>query len=159
MAKKLTDKTSYSYSKMKWTKSDVARLNNAIRTFNKEVKKHLDEVPIKSLPKLKNYQDVKSTITSRKDLELAISTMKKIKNKNAFNLISSEANANVKFTNWEYQTAKRYDRRNQIKLQTEYNKFISNIKESAKPSLDMYGNPILDEQRKADYESKLFICI
>lgn len=146
MAKKLTNKTTYGYSKIKWSKSDVARLNNAIRSFNKEVKSHYGEVPDKALPKLKEYKDVKSSIYSRKDLELAISTMKKIKNKSAFKLISSENNPNVKITNWEYQTAKRYDYRNQIKLQTEYNKYISDVKTKSKPQLDMFGNPILDEQ-------------
>ena len=146
MAKKITNKTSYSFSKIKWTKSDTARLRSAISTFNKEVKKHIGDIPEKAMPKLKNYKDVKSEIYSRKDLELAISTLNKIKNKSAFKLISSEANSNVKITNWELQTAKRYDRRNQIKLQTEYNKVLSDIKATSKPQLDMFGNPILDEQ-------------
>lgn len=148
MAKKLTDKTSYSYSKIKWTRSDTARLRNAINTFNKEVKKHMDSIPDKALPKLKEYKDVKSTIHSRKDLELAISTMKNIKKKNAFKLISSKENPNVKITNWELQTAKRYDRRNQMKLQIEYNKVISDIRKTSKPQLDIFGEPLLDEQGK-----------
>lgn len=167
MAKKLTNKTSYTYSSIKWTKSDIARLSNAVRTFNKEVKKHMDSIPLKALPSLKEYSKIKSNITSRKDLELAISTMNKIKNKNAFKLISSEANPKVKFTNWELQTAKRYDYRNQIKLQTEYNQFLAETKKASKPQLDIFGNPILDEQgrpmakvsfsnkRKADLESYL----
>lgn len=146
MAKKLTDKTSYSYSKIKWTRSDTARLRNAINTFNKEVKKHIDSIPSKALPKLKEYKDVKSSIESRRDLELTLSTLKNIKNKNAFKLISSEANPNVKITNWELQTAKRYDRRNQTKLQIEYNKLLSDVRGKAKIQLDMYGNPLLDEQ-------------
>lgn len=146
MAKKLTDKTRYSYSKIKWTKSDTTKLSNAIRTFNKEIKKHLDDIPDKYLPKLKEYQKVKSEIYSRKDLELAISTMKKIKNKNAFDLISSKANSNVKITNWEYQTIKRYDRQNQIKLQIEYNKVLESIqKGETKIMTDVYGNPIKDK--------------
>lgn len=144
--KKLTSKTSYSYSKIKWTKSDTARLNNAIRTFNKEVKKHLEDIPEKYLPKLKEYQKVKSEIYSRKDLELAISTMKRIKNKNAFNLISSKANSNVKITNWELQTAKRYDRQNQVKLQMEYNKVLESIeKGETKVMKNAYGEPITDK--------------
>lgn len=163
MAKKITNKTSYSFSKIKWTKSDTARLRSAISTFNKEVKKHIGDIPEKAMPKLKNYKDVKSEIYSRKDLELAISTLNKIKNKSAFKLISSEANSNVKITNWELQTAKRYDYRNQIKLQTEYNKVISDIKATSKPQLDMFGKPILDEQGRpmakavfpAKYLSKL----
>lgn len=146
MAKKITNKTSYSFSKIKWSRSDTARLRSAISTFNKAVKNHIGDIPEKALPKLKNYKDVKSEIYSRKDLELAISTLNKIKNKSAFKLISSEANSNVKITNWELQTAKRYDRRNQIKLQTEYNKVLSDIKATSKPQLDMFGNPILDEQ-------------
>lgn len=146
MAKKLTDKTSYSYSKIKWTRSDTARLRSAINTFNKEVKKHIDSIPSKALPKLKEYKDVKSSIHSRKDLELAISTMKNIKNKNAFKLISSKENPNVKITNWELQTAKRYDRRNQMKLQIEYNKIKSDIRKTSKPQLDIFGEPLLDEQ-------------
>ena len=163
MAKKFTNKTSYSYSSIKWTRSDIARLSNAVRTFNKEVKKHMDSIPLKALPKLKEYSKVKSEITSRKDLELAISTLNKIKNKSAFKLVSSEVNPRVKFTNWELQTAKRYDYRNQVKLQTEYNKFISEIKKTSKPQLDMFGNPILDEQGRpmakvsfsSEYKNKL----
>ena len=146
MAKKLTNKTSYSYSKIRWSEKDYKALHKAVNAFNKEVRKHMEEIPDKAMPKLKEYKDVKASIYSRKDLELAISTLNKIKNKSAFKLISSEANSNVKITNWELQTAKRYDYRNQVKLQTEYNKLISEAKGKAKPMLDIFGNPMLDEQ-------------
>jgi len=147
MAKKLTNKTSYSYSKIRWSEKDYKALHKAVNTFNREIKKHMGEIPDKALPKTKVYKDVKASIYSRKDLELAISTMNNIKKKNAFDLISSETSPNVKFTKWELQTAKRYDYRNQVKLQTEYNKIISEAKGKAKPMLDIYGNPMLDEQR------------
>ena len=147
MAKKLTDKTSYGYSKIRWKEEDYKRLHKAVNAFNKEVKKHQDLIPSEALPKIKQYKDVKSQIYSRKDLELAISTMENVKKKHAFDLVSSEANKNVKFTKWELQTAKRYDRVNQIRLQTEYNQTWAEAKSSAKPMVDIYGNPQLDEQR------------
>ena len=146
MAKKMTNKTSYGYSKIRWKESDYKRLRNAVNSFNREVKKHIGEIPDKALPKLKEYKDVKSNIYSRKDLELAISTMKNIKNKSAFKLVSSESNPNVKFTKWELQTAKRYAYRDEIKTQIEYNKYTSGVKKATKLVTDVYGNPLLDEQ-------------
>lgn len=148
MAKKLTNKTSYGYSKIRWKEEDYKRLHKAVNAFNKEVKKHQDLIPSEALPKIKQYKDVKSQIYSRKDLELAISTMENVKKKHAFDLVSSEANKNVKFTKWELQTAKRYDYRNQVKLQTQYNKVLQDIKDSAKVELDTYGNPVLNREGK-----------
>lgn len=150
MAKKLTNKTSYNYSKIRWSEKDYKALHKAVNTFNREIKKHMKDIPEKALPKEKVYKEVKASIYSRKDLELAISTMNNIKKKNAFDLISSKANSNVKFTKWELQTAKRYNKRDQMRTQIEYNKGISEVKGSSKPSLDVYGEPLLDEQRKGN---------
>lgn len=112
--------------KIKWTRSDIARLSNAVRTFNKEVEKAMETVDKKALPKLIDYQEMKSKIVSRRDLNLALSTLKKIKNKNAFDLEVSVSNPNVKYIHWTKMTAKSYDTRHRKNMQEE----IKKIKEA-----------------------------
>lgn len=155
MAKKITDKTDYSYSKIRWKDKDYQELHKAYNVFTKEVAKHYKDIPQKALPKVPSYQEVKDSITSRKDLELALSTMKSIKRKDSFELISSEVNPSVKFTKWELQKARRYDYRNQYKLQVAYNKAIKEEVKGAKVETDIYGNPILNSEGKAIARSHL----
>lgn len=95
--------------KIKLTRSEASKLSHAVRTFNKEVEKHMQEGNIKALPKLIDYKDMKDRILTRKDFNLALSTLKKIKNKNAFNLERSINNPNVEYIHWTKETAKRYD--------------------------------------------------
>lgn len=105
--------------KLKWTRSNVAKLSNAVRSFNKEVEKHYEDMDIKALPKLLTYRDVKDRILTKKDLELTLSTLKKIKNKNAFNLESSSSNPNVQYIHWSKMTAERLDKIHQANMTTE----------------------------------------
>lgn len=145
--KKLTNKTEYNYSKMRWKDKDYQNLHKAYNEFVNEVKKHESSLPAKAVPRIPTYKELKSNITSRKDYELTMSILKDIKNENAFDLLESKANPNVKFTKWEYQKAQRYDYRNQVKTQIEYNKVIDSIKnKETKVEKDVYGNPVRDSE-------------
>lgn len=64
-------------SQIRWTRSDYAKLSYVVRQFNNKVNK-LQQIQKRSyLPDLKNYQDVKSRIYTRQELNRVMNSLQR----------------------------------------------------------------------------------
>lgn len=132
--KKLTDKTEYKYSKIRWRDKDREALNEAWKSFSRSIKK-ADRPSY-----FKSKQEVLNNIYSRKDYNKALKSLQSVKSKGAKELVHySVENENLTMPKWKYEIVKRYDRENQIRLQTNYNKTKQEQMATAKPQIDIFG--------------------
>lgn len=91
-------------SLIRWDKKDYSRLRYAINKFNKTVESiEMDEKSI--LPSMKNYKDVKANITTRKELNRVINSLRKANINNLTEIKQFEGGKRV--TKWEYQDINR----------------------------------------------------
>lgn len=84
---------------IRWKRSDYARLSKAINKYNKEINK-LQDKGFTNLPETKNYQSIKSSIYTRKELNRTINSMKKL---SIDNIKEVELEGGLKLTNYEYK--------------------------------------------------------
>lgn len=81
--------------KIKWTRRQVNRLSAAVRTYNRAIRAAgLD--PMVSLPEV-TYQQLKSQITSAKQLNTIVNRLKRAKRKDAFHLVQTETGVVTKY--------------------------------------------------------------
>lgn len=144
-------------AKHKLTKSETARLSSAVRTWNKEVTKHNNQNP-KSRVSTMSYNEAKDLIYSKKDYDRLMSALKRVRNKNAFNIVhESSKNDYVKITNVEYRFAKtlqnKVTARNEQRLDT-----LQKEREAKTIEYNVGGrtytrtpNPSLEEETLIDY--------
>lgn len=88
---------------IKLNKQESLDLRRALAKFNKAIEEHKDKIDPRALPEKITYNQAKDIITTRKDYNSLMASLKKIENKNAFNVIKSNRNPNVMITNWELQ--------------------------------------------------------
>lgn len=140
--KKLTNKTEYSYSKIRWKDEDYRKLHKASNILESQIKKHINEIPENARPRKSTYEELKSLVTSRRDLDIIVDTISKhAKNPKAF---KTRKVGNAEVTNYEYDLLSKLDYRNKYKLNISYNKEVQKELQNAKPILDMYGEPVKD---------------
>lgn len=85
---------------IKWNKKDYSNLRNAINRFNRKIKK-LEQLDSEmELPNLLNYKELKEDILTRKNLNKTISSLNRIKFKNAFDEIKLASGEII--SRWEY---------------------------------------------------------
>lgn len=84
---------------IRWKRSDYAKLSRAINKYNKEINK-LQDKGINNLPEVKNYQSIKSSIYTRKELNRTINSLKKM---SIDNIKEVELEGGLKLTNYEYK--------------------------------------------------------
>lgn len=155
--KKLTNKTEYKYSKMRWKDTDYEQLNEAWKSFSKSIRKKDRPVYFKS------KEEVLDRIYSRADYNRAVKSLQEVKKEGAKELVHySKANQNLTMPKWEYEILKRYNKPNQIRLQTEYNKGKLEQQMTSKPEVDIYGEQTgiqivqrLPNENKTKIESQL----
>ena len=132
--KRLTNKTEFTYSKMRWKDKDYARLNRAWNKFNKKVPK------TERLPYYDTKQSIKSIIYSRQDYDRAISVLESINKKGAFKeVVMSTNNENMRLKKWQQNALKKYNRVNQVRFHTELNKAYEESKKNAVVKTNIYG--------------------
>lgn len=132
--KKLTDKTEYKYSKMRWKDTDYEQLNEAWKSFSKTIRKKDRPVYFKS------KEEVLDRIYSRADYNRAVKSLQEVKKEGAKELVHySKVNQNLTMPKWKYDILKRYDKPNQVRLQAEYNKGKLEQQATAKPEINIYG--------------------
>lgn len=86
---------------IKWNRKDYSNLKKAINQFNKRIKEFEQLDKEVELPNIVNYQDLKSDILTRKQLNQTISSLNRIRFKNAFDEIVLASGE--KITRWEYR--------------------------------------------------------
>ena len=81
--------------KISWTRRQVNRLSGAVRTYNKAIgAAGLD--PTIAPPEV-SYQEMKSKITSAKQLNTIVNRLKRVKRKDAFELVQTETGVTTKY--------------------------------------------------------------
>lgn len=98
-------------NKIRWTKSDYIKLGKAVSSFNKTVGNLSNSGIV--LPDLLNYNDLKSGITTRKELNRLIGSLKKFQNPMQQVGVSLEG---FEVTKWELNEVKRAKRRAERRL-------------------------------------------
>lgn len=105
--------------KIQWSRSDVASLRGAVRTFNNEIAKQVAKGNINVQPI--TYQEAKDRIYSRKDLNLTLDYLKSVKKKGAFKEEAISGMSNKTMPHFQYQALKKYDKIHRENMKREIN--------------------------------------
>ena len=95
-------------SLIRWNKKDYNKLRYAVNQFNKKVNALEKLVDDSYLPQEKTYKELKKHITSRKELNRVIKSLRDFNNENA---IKVETTGGQELTKWEYNQLKRAKQR------------------------------------------------
>lgn len=132
--KRLTDKTEFTYSKMRWREKDFERLDEAWEIFKKKVPK------AERLPYLETKRSVKKYIYSRQDYNRTMSVLESVNKKGAFKeVVMSTNNENMRLKKWQQNALKKYNRVNQVRFHTELNKAYEESRKNAIVKTNIYG--------------------
>lgn len=96
---------------IRWKRGDYVKLSRAVSNFNKKVNelKKMEDKEISYLPDLKDYKEIKDNIYSRSELNRIITSLKRINEANAFDVVTTESG--VDLTRWESKEIKKAQRR------------------------------------------------
>lgn len=108
-------------SVIKWTRSDYAKLNWAVRQFNKTVSK-LESMELEGLPNLQQYKDLKENIYSRRELNRIVKSLKRFGRESQQRLVTTEGGEVL--TQWEYSELKKAMRRATTRITDEARNII-----------------------------------
>ena len=122
-------------SLIRWKKGDYIKLGQAVSSFNKLVQQINEEY----LPEIKDYKEIKERITSRKELNRVINSLKRA---NMENLLASRVlESGEEISQYEWKEINLSKRRALKNLQAEKESILSN-----RPSIGM-GDERLSEIR------------
>lgn len=103
-------------SLIRWNKKDYNRLRYAINKFNNEISKiEVDEKTI--LPEMRSYKEVKQNITTRKELNRVINSLRRANLQNLTETRTFESGERV--TRWEFNEINKSIRRALKSLESE----------------------------------------
>lgn len=123
-------------SLIRWRKGDYIKLGQAVSRFNKIINE-LDTDEREFLPELKNYQEIKEHITSRKELNRVIKSLRRVDTENLLNTKILESGEEI--SKWEYQELNKARRRAFRNLELERESILKD-----RPSIGM-GDERLSE--------------
>ena len=123
-------------SLIRWRRGDYIKLGQAVSRFNKIINE-LDTDERDFLPELKNYQEIKEHITSRKELNRIIKSLRRVDTENLLNTKILESGEEI--SKWEYQELNKARRRAFRNLELERESILKD-----RPSIGM-GDERLSE--------------
>lgn len=82
-------------SQIRWKHGDYVKLGRAVSEYNKTINEHRNLENSLYLPETITYSDLKENIATRKEFNRILSSLKRIKNKNAFDLITLEGGQTI----------------------------------------------------------------
>ena len=123
-------------SLIRWRRGDYIKLGQAVSRFNKIINE-LDTDERNFLPELKNYQEIKEHITSRKELNRIIKSLRRVDTENLLNTKILESGEEI--SKWEYQELNKARRRAFRNLELERESILKD-----RPSIGM-GDERLSE--------------
>ena len=123
-------------SLIRWKRGDYIKLGQAVSRFNKIINE-LDTDERNFLPELKNYQEIKEHITSRKELNRIIKSLRRVDTENLLNTKILESGEEI--SKWEYQELNKARRRAFRNLELERESILKD-----RPSIGM-GDERLSE--------------
>lgn len=86
-------------SEIRWKRSDTAKLSRAVRDFNKKVRELKREENKLYLPEEIEYKDTKQNISTRRELNRIINSLKRFQREGAEELYITQSGAQM--TLWE----------------------------------------------------------
>lgn len=92
-------------NKIRWSRSDSITLGKAVSNFNKTVQKLEQEESNLLLPDVISFKDLKSDITTRKELNRIIKSLKRFQLPNQQEAVKTDGD--VELTRWELTEVKR----------------------------------------------------
>lgn len=138
-------------SLIRWRRGDYIKLGQAVSRFNKIINE-LDTDERNFLPDLKNYQEIKEHITSRKELNRVIKSLRKVNTENLLNTKILESGEEI--SKWEYQELNKARRRAFRNLELERESILKD-----RPSIGMGDERLSEihaiEQSFIDLENKI----
>ena len=116
-------------SLIRWKKGDYIKLGQAVSRFNKIINElEVDERDY--LPELRNYKEIKEHITSRKELNRIIKSLRRA---NIENLLATKSfDSGEEISKWEFQELNKAKRRAFRNLEKERESILTN-----RPSIGM----------------------
>ena len=137
-------------SLIRWKRGDYIKLGQAVSRFNKIINS-LDTDERKFLPDLKDYQEIKEHITSRKELNRVIKSLRRVNTENLLNTKILESGEVI--SKWEYQELNKARRRAFRNLELERESILKD-----RPSIGMGDERLSEihaiEQSFIDLENK-----
>jgi hypothetical protein len=86
-------------NKIRWNRSDTATLSWAVRNYNKKIRELKTEENKLYLPEEISYKDIKENITTRRELNRNINSLKRFQREDAAELYVTQAGEQM--TKWE----------------------------------------------------------
>ena len=123
-------------SLIRWKRGDYIKLGQAVSRFNKIINE-LDTDERNFLPELKDYKEIKEHITSRKELNRIIKSLRRVDTENLLNTKILESGEEI--SKWEYQELNKARRRAFRNLELERESILKD-----RPSIGM-GDERLSE--------------
>lgn len=103
--------------KIKWKKGDAIKLGKAIADFNKKINRLQAEEDALYLPEKLNYTEEKENITTRRELNRKIASLKRFQKEGAEALYTTKAGEEL--TKWERSELEKEKRIAERRLQKE----------------------------------------
>lgn len=125
-------------SLIRWKRGDYIKLGQAVSRFNKIIIS-LESDELDFLPELKNYQEIKSHITSRKELNRVLNSLRRVNEENLLKTKVLESGEEI--SKWEFQELNKARKRAYRNLALEKESILKN-----RPSIGM-GDERLSEIR------------
>lgn len=104
-------------SQIKWRKGDYISLGKAVSQFNRKINELQKEESRNYLPDTLNYTDIKENITTRRELQRIINSLRRFKEEGAEDLYRTQAGEEI--TRWERRELGIESRTAQIRLTKE----------------------------------------
>lgn len=104
-------------SQIKWRKGDYISLGKAVSQFNRKINELQKEESRNYLPDTLNYTDIKENITTRRELQRVINSLRRFKEEGAEDLYRTQAGEEI--TKWERRELGIESRTAQIRLTKE----------------------------------------
>lgn len=137
-------------SLIRWKRGDYIKLGQAVSRFNKIINE-LDTDERDFLPDLKEYKEIKEHITSRKELNRVIKSLRKVNTENLLNTKILESGEEI--SKWEYQELTKARKRAFRNLELERESILKD-----RPSIGMGDERLSEihaiEQSFIDLENK-----
>ena len=136
-------------SLIRWKRGDYIKLGQAVSRFNKIINS-LESDEINFLPDLKNYQEIKSHITSRKELNRVINSLRRVNEENLLKTKVLESGEEI--SKWEFQEMNKARKRAYRNLALETDVYTLGKPEISAPKINpFYIMPGVSPQVHIDY--------
>lgn len=88
-------------NQIRWKRGDAIKLGKAVASFNRKINELEKETDMLFLPEKLDFKQIKENITTRKELNRQVESIKRFKREGAEEIVTTKAGEPI--TKWEYQ--------------------------------------------------------